>query len=150
MLRIVCPHTLRFIYIYILNNINCFFVNWAFLTMHTPITIQVRLPGFKTGYHCKISNLTYGWCTFWKRVFCWLNGLILHNPLLRSSTHWACKMSVRDFELDHTWTGAMTAHGPPSNCSSAVCSFSLKTNPVKKTKTSCQQSNPFGWNCSEQ
>lgn len=34
--------------------------------------------------------------------------------------------------LDHTCTGARTAHGPPSNCSSAVCSFSQKTNPVIK------------------
>lgn len=35
-----------------------------------------------------------------------------------------------------TWTGAMTAHGPPSNCSSAVCSFSLKTNPVIERRKS--------------
>lgn len=31
--------------------------------------------------------------------------------------------------LVNTCTGAMTAQGPPSNCSSAVCSVSLKTIP---------------------
>lgn len=35
----------------------------------------------------------------------------------------------RMFFKRKAWTGAMTAHGPPSNCSSAVCSFSQKTNP---------------------
>lgn len=30
-----------------------------------------------------------------------------------------------------TCTGAITAQGPPSNCSNAVDSDSLKTNPVK-------------------
>lgn len=34
-----------------------------------------------------------------------------------------------------TCTGAITAQGPPSNCSNAVDSDSLKTNPVKSKKT---------------
>lgn len=33
-----------------------------------------------------------------------------------------------------TCTGAITAQGPPSNCSNAVDSDSLKTNPVKLKK----------------
>lgn len=37
-------------------------------------------------------------------------------------------------EYDLTWTGAITAQGPPSNCSSAVSSLSLKTNPVINSK----------------
>lgn len=34
--------------------------------------------------------------------------------------------------INNTCTGAITAHGPPSNCSSAVCSSTLKTKPRRK------------------
>lgn len=48
-----------------------------------------------------------------------------------------CTYYVKGFKKDHTCTGTITAHGPPSNCSSAVCSFSLNTNPVIEIKQTC-------------
>lgn len=59
----------------------------------------------------------------------------------------------------NTCTGAMTAHGPPSNCSSAERSASLNTKPVERNavnkklshchKSQLSNSSQFNWASSQ-